>query len=287
MLEVRGIMAGPAGIRRRLPVPPPTVETSAGPPQPARCPHCGWEVVYLAAHIREEHPEQAEQETAAEKEAREQEAARQAAVAAELAQREAEAARRKAEARARRQAIEGLPSPSPGPAQDPLPVTPFGSPNGLPHSPEAVPPPVAPAPIGPAEAEAPPRAEKGPSTRPADDVWERMRKAWAEHTVLTGTVRSRKPFGMFVDVGGIEGLVRNREMPEQRGREATSPTVQVVVIGLREDTHQIELSMRRVPSAAPPRPDRPTPGPATRPPAPEGPMALAFRLAQEKKKQAQ
>ena len=72
-----------------------------------RCPHCGLELLNLAVHLAEAHPDQPQQETEAEREAREQEAARQAAVAAEIARREAEAAQRKAEARARRQAVEG------------------------------------------------------------------------------------------------------------------------------------------------------------------------------------
>lgn len=107
----RAIMAGPAGIRRRPFVPHDSGVTSQGPPAPVRCPHCGFEVLDLAAHLAESHPDQPQGETDAEREAREKEEARQAAVAAEIARREAEAAQRKAEARARRQAIDG---PQPG-----------------------------------------------------------------------------------------------------------------------------------------------------------------------------
>ncbi|MFB3818754.1 MAG: hypothetical protein ACE147_13915 [Candidatus Methylomirabilales bacterium] len=92
-----------------------------GPPEPARCPHCGFDVIYLAVHVAEAHPEQAERDAAAEREAREQEAARQARVAAELARREAEAALRKAEARARRQEIEGPQAGAAGPGRGSLP----------------------------------------------------------------------------------------------------------------------------------------------------------------------
>ncbi len=106
----RAIMAGPAGIRRRPFVPRDTGGTVAGPPAPVRCPHCNFEVLNLAVHLAEDHPDQPQGETPAEREAREREEARQAAVAAEIARREAEAAQRKAEARARRQAIEGPPS---------------------------------------------------------------------------------------------------------------------------------------------------------------------------------
>jgi hypothetical protein len=89
---------------------------------PVRCPHCSFEVLNLAVHLAEDHPDQPQVETDAEREAREQEEARQAAIAAEIARREADAAQRKAEARARRQAIEGLPSV--GPKPEPLHVTP-------------------------------------------------------------------------------------------------------------------------------------------------------------------
>jgi len=100
-------MAGPAGVRRQLPVPRASLGTLPGPPAPVRCPHCGLEVLLLAVHLTEAHPEQPQPDTAADRAARAQEAARQAGVAAELARQEAEAAQRKAAARARRQAIEG------------------------------------------------------------------------------------------------------------------------------------------------------------------------------------
>jgi hypothetical protein len=129
----RAIMAGPAGIRRRPYVPRDTGGTIQGPPVPVRCPHCSFEVLNLAVHLAESHPDQPQGETAAEREAREQEEARQAAVAAEIARREAEAAQRKAEARARRQAVEG---PQFG---GPRPELPRGTPLVQPRQPQAVP----------------------------------------------------------------------------------------------------------------------------------------------------
>jgi len=110
----------------------------------------------------------------------------------------------------------------------------------------------------------------------------------AERTVLTGVVRSRKPFGVFVDLGGIEGLVRTREMrAEDTGREApglqAGQTVKVLVIGMTEDTHRVELSMRRAGDPRTPSEGRGTTGAVTRPA--EGPIALAFRLAREKKQE--
>jgi ribosomal protein S1 len=113
-----------------------------------------------------------------------------------------------------------------------------------------------------------------------------MRRALAERTVLTGVIRSRKPFGVFVDLGGISGLVRPSEMlaedrlPESSGLQE-GQAVKVVVIGMSEDTHRAELSMRRAEERRTPPEARRSPEATAR--SVEGPMALAFRLAREKK----
>lgn len=302
----RPIMAGPAGVRRRPYVPRESGGTIQGPPEPMRCPHCGFEVLHLAVHLADAHPDQPQHETAAEREAREQEEARQAAVAAEIARREAEAAQRKAEARARRQEVEGPQSTGawPGRAGGSPPMPPL-RPQGVLGRPADAAAPAAPtAPAGPPDGGSPGRGrwrasgneqERGTGAEsrlpsPKDEAWERMRRALAERTALTGVVRGRKPFGVFVTVGGIEGLVRNREMrAEDTGREAPGlqdgQTVQVVVIGMSEDTHRVELSMRRAGDPRTPPTERGTTGARAQPA--EGPMALAFRLAREKKKPAE
>ena len=303
---VRPIMAGPAGVRRRLPVFRESEGTIAGPPEPIRCPHCGMEVLHLAVHVTEAHPEHSQGETAAEREAREQEQARQAAVAAEIARREAEAAQRKAEARARRQELEGPQSVAawPGHARGTVQTKPL-RPHGVPGRPADAAAPAEPAaPAGAPDVGSPDRARSRPSgpeevsragavSRPAvpeDEAWERVRRAFAEGSVLTGVIRGRRPFGVFVNLGGIEGLVRTREMlAEDPGREAPrlqdGQTVTVVVIGMSEDTRRVELSMRRARDPRTPVKERGATGPVARPA--EGPMALAFRLAREKKKQAE
>ena len=302
----RPIMAGPVTIRRRAYVPRETVGTSAGPPEPVRCPHCEFEVLNLAVHLAEAHPDQPQSETAAEREARQQEEARQAAVAAEIARREAEAAQRKAEARARRQEVEGPQSGGVWPERPrgtpPMPpLRPQGS-LGRPADAVAQVDPTGPAgvPDGGSSGRGRSRAfgneeqrGRGAESRragPEAEAWERMKRALAERTILTGVVRSRKPFGMFVDLGGIEGLVRTHEMrAEDTGREApglpNGQTVQVVVIGMSKDTHRVELSMRRAGDPRMPPKERGATG-AVAPPA-EGPIALAFRLAREKKKPAE
>ena len=116
-----------------------------------------------------------------------------------------------------------------------------------------------------------------------------MKKAFAERTVLTGVVRSNKPFGVFVALGGIEGLLRSREMlAREAGREVPElqegETVKVIVIGMSEDTHRVELSMKRARDPQAIQDGRYKTTPATGPA--EGPMALAFRLAREKKGRA-
>jgi hypothetical protein len=264
-------------------------------------------VLHLALHITESHPDQPVEE--AEREAREQEEARQARVAAEIARQEAEAAQRKAEARARRQALEGLPSTPapPEPVEGFVPRSPLRAPSvpdGPPDAPTAAAAPATVPDVRPPEArssggaEATRTAPTSRSARPTDETWERLRRALADRTVLTGVVRTIKPFGVFVDVGGIDGLVRSRELaPAEGGREAPGlqpgATAKVVVIGLTEDPRRVELSMRRAAGPTPPPLPQPATGPAPRPAArptarpAEGPMALAFRLAMEKKKQAE
>jgi predicted RNA-binding protein with RPS1 domain len=250
-----------------------------GPPEPARCPHCGLDVIYLAVHVAEAHPEQAERDAAAEREAREQEAARQARVAAELARREAEAAQRKAEARARRQEIEGLGAgaAAPGPVRGSVPEAARPPADDLPATHART------LPTDAAHRAAAP----GPTARPADEAWARLSLALAEGTVLAGVVRSVKPFGVFVDVGGIDGLVRREELPDRGAGLGlrVGQHVKVAVIGMRNDPRRIELSVRGIdaPRTAPGEPEAPR-GERRRP---EGPMALAFRLAQEKKQRGE
>jgi hypothetical protein len=58
-----------------------------------------------------------------------------------------------------------------------------------------------------------------------------------------------------------------------------------VVIGMSDDTHRVELSMRRAGDSRTAPKARGATGAVARPP--EGPMALAFRVAREKKKPAE
>lgn len=301
----RPIMSGPSGVRRRPLILSEDSGTIQGPPEPIRCPHCSLEILNLAVHMAEAHPEMSTQETAAEREAREQEEARQAAAAAEIARREAEATQRKAEARARRQEAERQQQAFARALRA------GGNLHQRLQGQNAVPaPPVDPG--EPVNQSVPPRAtdtvspdggrlhgSDSPGERgtrgerrlgdPENEAWERMKKAFAERTVLTGVVRSSKPFGVFVALGGIEGLLRSREMlAREAGREVPElqegETVKVIVIGMSEDTHRVELSMKRARDPQAIQDGRYKTTPATGPA--EGPMALAFRLAREKKGRA-
>jgi hypothetical protein len=229
---VRPIMAGPAGIRRRLPVPRESVGTIPGPPEPVRCPHCGLEVLILAVHLTEAHPEQPPHETAAEREAREQAEARQAVVAAELARREAEAAQRKAEARARRQAVEGPQSAVAGPSR------PRGAPQPQPLRPQGAP------------------------TRPADVA------APADSTAHAGT-----PDGGDPEHGRWPAA--SRDAAREAGAESRRAS----------PADEARKRLRRAGDPRTPPTERGTTGARAQPA--EGPMALAFRVAREKKKPAE
>jgi predicted RNA-binding protein with RPS1 domain len=298
----RPIMSGPSGVRRRALIPSEGSGTIQGPPEPIRCPHCALEILNLAVHMAEAHPEMPTQETAAEREAREQEEARQAAAAAEIARREAEATQRKAEARARRQeaerlqqafarALRGGGNPQQRP-QGQNEVSARAVDSGEPADPAAPPRATdAGSPDGGRMRGSGSPGERGAREErrlagPESEAWERMKKAFADRTILTGVVRSSKPFGVFVALGGIEGLLRSREvLAEETGREAPGlqdgQTVKVVVIGMSEDTHRVELSMKRARDPQPLQNARDKTTPVTGPA--EGPMALAFRLAREKK----
>jgi predicted RNA-binding protein with RPS1 domain len=298
-------MAGPSGVKRRFLIPSEVSAMPPGPPEPIRCPHCALEILNLAVHLAEAHPEMPTGETRAEQEAREREEARLAAAAAEIAQREAEATQRKAEARARRQEAErqqqalararraagGPPQRLQRPEAMVARTGDAGEqvdPTAPPRAPETE------SRDGGAmrDADRPEDREAGAERRLASsegEAWERLKKALAAQTVLTGVVRNRKPFGVFVALGGIDGLLRTREMlvPEA-GREGPGlqegQTIQVMVIGMSEDTHRVELSMKRLRDPQVFHNARHTTTPLTGPA--EGPMALAFRLAREKKRKA-
>jgi ribosomal protein S1 len=83
---------------------------------------------------------------------------------------------------------------------------------------------------------------------------EQREKLWqelAEGQVREGIVRSVQPFGAFVDLGGVDGLVHVSEMSWQRVKdpaEVVKPgqRVQVVVLKLDRDKRKVGLGMKQL-----------------------------------------
>ncbi|MFL5330649.1 MAG: 30S ribosomal protein S1 [Gemmataceae bacterium] len=79
------------------------------------------------------------------------------------------------------------------------------------------------------------------------NLWEEI----AEGQVRKGFVRQVKPFGAFVDLGGVNGLVPVSEMSWTRVKDATevmSPgqTVEVVVTRVDREARKVSLSLRQL-----------------------------------------
>lgn len=80
---------------------------------------------------------------------------------------------------------------------------------------------------------------------------EAIKEALSKGTVLPGTVRDVQPFGAFVDLGGMDGLLHISEITGgwvddihkfvRRGQ-----AVEVVVLSLSGDDKRVSLSLRRV-----------------------------------------
>jgi ribosomal protein S1 len=83
---------------------------------------------------------------------------------------------------------------------------------------------------------------------------EKREKLWqelAEGQVREGIIRSVQPFGAFVDLGGVDGLVHISEMSWQRVKdpaEVVQPgqKVKVVILKLDRDKRKISLGMKQL-----------------------------------------
>ena len=78
---------------------------------------------------------------------------------------------------------------------------------------------------------------------------EETRKAIAPGAELTGTVKTITPFGAFVDLGGIDGLLHVSEMSRRRVTDpkevvSVGQQVRVKVIRIENDGKRISLSMK-------------------------------------------
>ena len=68
---------------------------------------------------------------------------------------------------------------------------------------------------------------------------------------VTGTVRSIAPFGIFIDLGGIDGLVHKSELSWNKvnnpeGAYEVGDEVQAEVIDINHERGRISLSIRRM-----------------------------------------
>lgn len=80
---------------------------------------------------------------------------------------------------------------------------------------------------------------------------ERLLSELEEGQTRTGTVRNVKPFGVFVDLGGVDGMVPVSEMSWARVRDPSDlvsigQKVQVKVLRIDPDTRKISLSLRQL-----------------------------------------
>jgi transcriptional accessory protein Tex/SPT6 len=81
---------------------------------------------------------------------------------------------------------------------------------------------------------------------------ERIRIAQQQGEVLVGSVKSIQPYGAFVALGSIDGLVHISEVADHRIHNLSAllrpgMSVQVVVLRVDGDGKRIALSMRKVP----------------------------------------
>src|SRR5262245_16335352 len=82
-----------------------------------------------------------------------------------------------------------------------------------------------------------------------EETREKMWQTLAEGQVFTGTVRSVRDFGAFVDIGGVDGLLHVSEISWQRVQDASKvlqpgQSVKVAVLKLDKDLRKISLTLK-------------------------------------------
>jgi small subunit ribosomal protein S1 len=82
-----------------------------------------------------------------------------------------------------------------------------------------------------------------------EELREKMWQTLAEGQVFTGTVRSVRDFGAFVDIGGVDGLLHVSEISWQRVQDASKvlqpgQSVKVAVLKLDKDRRKISLTLK-------------------------------------------
>ncbi|HKM55396.1 MAG TPA: S1 RNA-binding domain-containing protein, partial [Isosphaeraceae bacterium] len=87
--------------------------------------------------------------------------------------------------------------------------------------------------------------------REREENREKLWKELAEGQVRTGTVRSVKDFGAFVDLGGVDGLLHVSEMSWTRVADAASvvqpgQTLQVVILKIDHEKRKLSLGLKQL-----------------------------------------
>jgi small subunit ribosomal protein S1 len=84
-----------------------------------------------------------------------------------------------------------------------------------------------------------------------DELREKTWSELAEGQVRQGIVRSVRPFGAFVDLGGVDGLLHVSEMSWKRVQDPTQivqpgQTVKVVVLKIDQETRKVGLGLKQL-----------------------------------------
>jgi small subunit ribosomal protein S1 len=80
---------------------------------------------------------------------------------------------------------------------------------------------------------------------------EGRRASMKEGDVVTGTVRSLAPYGAFVDIGGMDGLLHISDMAHSRVQKpedvlATGQQIQVKILKIDQDSKKISLGLKQL-----------------------------------------
>jgi ribosomal protein S1 len=86
----------------------------------------------------------------------------------------------------------------------------------------------------------------------------RLMTRFAKGQVVEGKVARFMDYGAFVDLGGVDGLLHNSELPAETGKGRPTArallrageTIKVVIIELNAESKKIGLSLRQLPAAA-------------------------------------
>lgn len=82
------------------------------------------------------------------------------------------------------------------------------------------------------------------------DPWTEANQRYAPGDVVRGTITRLVPFGAFVDIGGLEGIVPNNELSAGRVNKPEDvvqqgDTVEVKILEIRAEEHRLTLSIRQ------------------------------------------